>query len=110
MLCVAWTMSFTEESLGDPVSETFYLENNVYKEDVKGSLRVTSLLRYRYNAPAQGYVGPKTSCTETFGMVPETANGIHYEWNNTGRTYRCKPSTCNAACTAHNGHHCSICT
>ncbi len=23
-------------------------------------------------------------------MVPETANGIHYEWNNTGRTYRCK--------------------
>ncbi len=54
----------------------------------------------RYNAPAQGYVGPKTSCTDTFGLVPEAANGIHYEWNNTGRTYRCKPSNCTVACAA----------
>ena len=50
------------------------------------------LLCCRYNAPEAGYVGPKTSCAETFGLVPETANGIHYEWNNTGRTYRCKPA------------------
>lgn len=66
-----------------------------------GLLSMISLLRSRYNAPAQGYVGPKTSCTETFGLVPETANGIHYEWNNTARTYRCKPSTCHVACSAH---------
>lgn len=44
--------------------------------------------QFRYNAPEQGYVGPKTPCTETYGLVPETANGIHYDWNNTGRTYR----------------------
>ena len=47
----------------------------------------------RYNAPEQGYVGPKTPCTETYGLVPETANGIHYDWNNTGRTYRCEPAS-----------------
>ena len=45
----------------------------------------------RYNAPQKGYVGPVTSCTETYGLVPETANGIHYEWNDTSRTYRCTP-------------------
>ena len=47
----------------------------------------------RYNAPEQGYVGPKTACTETYGLVPETANGIHYDWNNTGRTYRCESAS-----------------
>ena len=48
---------------------------------------------HRYNAPGQGYVGPKTACTETYGLVPETANGIHYDWNNTGRTYRCESAS-----------------
>ena len=55
-------------------------------------LSALTLMPRRYNSPQTGYVGPVTSCAETFGLVPETANGIHYEWNNTGRTYRCKPA------------------
>lgn len=44
------------------------------------------LCAHRYNAPAQGYVGPVTPCTETYGLVPNTS--INYEWNNYDRSYR----------------------
>jgi hypothetical protein len=62
------------------------------QQDLSCSLLDSFPLR-RYNAPEQGYVGPKTACTETYGLVPETANGIHYDWNNTGRTYRCESAS-----------------
>jgi hypothetical protein len=58
-----------------------------------GSRNGTCATLRRYNDPAKGYVGPVTNCTEVEGLVPSTANGIHYEWTDYGRHYRCaRPS------------------
>ncbi|BDA46691.1 probable formamidase C869.04 [Coccomyxa sp. Obi] len=42
--------------------------------------------QFKYNAPAQGYVGPVTPCVPTSGTVPNATT--NYEWTNYERSFR----------------------
>lgn len=59
--------------------------------------------------PAGTYIGPETNCTAFAGDMPGLANGLVYDFNNSGQTFRSMHLSLpahHASCTA---LHCSTC-